>query len=247
MELKQASVLLVEDEPVLREIMTAWLERVAGKVFPAEHGREAVEILAKNKINLVLSDVRMPGMNGVELLKWINQSPEPRPRMILITGFSDLALRDALDMGVEAILEKPIKREELLRLAQISVTALDELWRRPAAEQPETKLEVTFENLATALNKHIAFGRRGFCIHMAQQLGEGPVAFAIRFRKEAVMLSGRGIARWVSPPEGMAGIEIEFLEEPGRAWLSNHVTKHGPQAVIPRTAGMERLTQREIA
>src|SRR5512147_42999 len=139
MELKQASVLLVEDEPVLREIMAAWLERVAGKVFTAEHGREAVDILAAHKINLVLSDVRMPGMNGIELLKWINQAPEPRPRMILITGFSDLALRDALAMGVEAILEKPIKREELLQLAQVSVSALEDLWRQPSASQPDIK------------------------------------------------------------------------------------------------------------
>src|SRR5215472_16803315 len=111
MEIKQATVLLVEDEPFLREIMGAWLERVAGRVFCAADGRAAMKILAANNINLVISDVRMPVMDGVELLKWIEARPAPRPCVILVTGFSDRTLREAFHMGAETILEKPIRRE----------------------------------------------------------------------------------------------------------------------------------------
>jgi CheY-like chemotaxis protein len=246
MELKEASVLLVEDEPVLREIMAAWLERVTGKVFTAEHGREAVELLATHKINLVLSDVRMPGMNGIELLKWINAAPEPRPRMILITGFSDLALRDALAMGVEAILEKPIKREELLQVAQVSVSSPQELWRQPSESQPEIKIRHSFDNLASALEKNnIGFGRRGFCLETAQEPREGPVEFELVFQQEPVTLSGQGVVRWVAPEEKMAGIEITWLREPGRTWLCHYVEQNRPQAVIPHSARQDHTTPHE--
>jgi CheY-like chemotaxis protein len=247
MELKQAAVLLVEDEPVLREIMAAWLERVAGKVFTAEHGREAVEILGAHKINLVLSDVRMPGMNGIELLKWINEAPEPRPGMILITGFSDLALRDAFDMGVEAILEKPIRREELLQLAQISVTAPAELWQQQSPAQPPAKLKRSFASLAAALGSHISFGRRGFCVESEKELREGALEFALDFQKEDLALRGHGIVRWVAPQEHLAGIEITWLEEPGRGWLMQYVAQSRPQAVIPRSSAMDQATQKNIA
>lgn len=248
MELKQASVVLVEDEPVLREIMSAWLERVAGRVFPAEHGREAVDIMRLNRIHLVLSDVRMPVMDGADLIKYINEEPSPRPAIILITGFSDLALRDAYDIGVEAILEKPIKREELLQLAKTSVTALDELWRQPPEAKQETQLKASFESLAGALKeKHIGFGRRGFCIETTEGLREGPVGFVVEFKHDGVMLSGQGVARWVAPEEGMAGIEITWLDDASRAWMVDYVARSRPLAFIPRTPGGDRVIRTKTA
>jgi CheY-like chemotaxis protein len=72
--LEQASILYVEDEPFLRESMAAWLKQKAERVFCAEHGAEALEILAANKIDLVVSDVRMPVMDGITLVKKINSS-----------------------------------------------------------------------------------------------------------------------------------------------------------------------------
>jgi CheY-like chemotaxis protein len=248
MELKQASVLLVEDEPVLREIMGAWLERVAGKVFCAADGSEAAEVLAGNQIDLVFSDVRMPKMDGVELLNRINAVTAHRPCMIFITGFSDLKLRDAFDMGVEAILEKPIKREEMLQLAKNSVATTAELWRQPPGAAPEMKLKASFEGLAGALDeRRIGFGRRGFCIETAHGLEEGPVEFAVEFRADRVVLSGQGVVRWVAPEEGMAGIEITSLDDTGRTWLIKHLAHSRPLAFIPRVPGADRVMQTKTA
>jgi YesN/AraC family two-component response regulator len=94
--------------------MGAWLAGNAGRALSAEDGAEALEILAANKIDLVITDVRMPGMDGIALVKKIGKA-EPRPRMILVTGVIDLTLRDAQELGVDAIMEKPIDRQELLR------------------------------------------------------------------------------------------------------------------------------------
>jgi two-component system response regulator WspF len=84
MELKQASILLVDDEPFLREIMGEWLARVAGQVFCAEDGAEALKILAANKIDLILSDVRMPVMDGVETTRRIMASTPCA--ILIVTG-----------------------------------------------------------------------------------------------------------------------------------------------------------------
>jgi CheY-like chemotaxis protein len=113
-KLKEAAVLFVEDEPFMRESMGAWLARNAGRALFAEDGAEALEILAANKIDLVITDVRMPGMDGIALVKRIGKA-EPRPRVILVTGVNDLTLREAQELGVDAIMEKPIDRQELLR------------------------------------------------------------------------------------------------------------------------------------
>jgi two-component system, response regulator YesN len=126
-KLKQATVLFVEDEPFLRETMGAWLEQKVGRAFCAEHGAEALAILAANKIDLLISDVRMPVMDGIELVKKLNQEAPQRPRVIFITGFSDFSLRQAQDLGIDAVVEKPIHREELLSIMQRSLASPDEI------------------------------------------------------------------------------------------------------------------------
>lgn len=118
MKLKEAAVLFVEDEPFLRESMGMWLEHRVGRTFCAEHGAEALEILAANQIHLVLTDVRMPVMGGIALIKELRKKA-PRPRVILVTGFSDASPEEAYELGVDAIVEKPIDRGVLLRAMQL--------------------------------------------------------------------------------------------------------------------------------
>ena len=117
MKLREAAVLFVDDEPFLRESMGAWLARKAGRAFCAQHGAEALEILGANKIDLLLTDVRMPVMDGIALIEKLPKA-EPRPRVILVTGYNDLELPEAHGLAVDAIVEKPIDRDELLRTMQ---------------------------------------------------------------------------------------------------------------------------------
>ena len=248
MELKQASILLVDDEPFLREIMGGWLARVAGQVFCAENGAEALKILAASKIDLILSDVRMPVMDGIALLKTVKEMGARTPGVIFITGFSDLPLREAFDMGAEAVLEKPITREELLDIARRALVQVDELWREPQGTAPEMKLKISFASLAATLrDKQIAFGRRGFCIDTAHGLREGPVEFAVEFRDDRLVLSGQGVVRWTAPEEGKAGIEITCLDDTSRTWVVEHVERSKPLAFIPGLARLDSSLQTDVA
>jgi hypothetical protein len=121
------------------------------------------------------------------------------------------------------------------------------MWRQPQAAQPEMELKISFANLADALAKHIGFGRRGFCIETPHGLREGPVVFVVDFQKDGITLSGQGVVRWVAPEERMAGIEITWLEESGRAWLSDYLARSRPLAVIPRSSGEDHATQQRTA
>jgi CheY-like chemotaxis protein len=247
MNLKEASVLLVEDEPLLRETMGVWLNHKAGRGLTAEHGAEALKLLADNKINLIISDVRMPVMDGIALVRHLNQAGSHRPGVIFLSGFSDLSLREVYHLGVEGVLEKPIDREELLGLMQRSVAEADELWRQPPGARPRMRLKARFPSLGAAQEeKGIAFGRRGFCIRSAN-LREGPVEFAIEFEADRCVLAGQGVVRWTAPEEGQAGIEIVYVDDASRAWLLDLVKRTGPVPFIPRSAARHAASSLEAA
>lgn len=238
MELKMATILLVEDEPFLRELMGAWIHRVAHEVIFAENGEQAARLLAGNKVDLVVSDVRMPVMDGVALLKQINQQKGCKPGVILLTGFSDLSPRQAHDLGAEAILEKPIRREDLLHAIQRSLAEADELWQKPSRDGPSMKLNASFSSLAAAIGKRkIAFGRRGFCIESPGELQVGPVKFAVDFKADQRVLSGEGVVRWIAPEEGQVGIEITHVDDVSRAWVLDLVRRSAPLPFIPASTG----------
>ncbi|HKD80828.1 MAG TPA: response regulator [Candidatus Angelobacter sp.] len=249
MDLKDASVLLVDDEPLLREIMAEWLRRTVKEVFCAENGDEAGPVLAAHKVDLVLSDVRMPVMDGIALLKKINLRGKHRPRMIFMTGFSDLTLREAHDMGADALLEKPMMREELLREAQRSLTDPEELWRMtPAETAPILKLKADYESLAAAREKkRIAFGRRGFCIAGNTGLHTGPVDFTLAFKADQRAISGRGTVRWTAPQEDQAGVEITYLTDASRSWIIDLTHRNHPVSFIPASTGLTQVTNVKTA
>jgi len=248
MNLKEASVLLVEDEPLLRETMEAWIKQKAGHAVCAENGVEALRLLTTEKIDLIISDVRMPVMDGIALVKQLNRAGRHKPGVIFIRGFSDLSLREAYDLGIEGVVEKPIDRDELLALMQRSLAGTDELLREPPGKPPGAQLKLRFQSLADALKeKRIAFGRRGFCIRSTGALREGPVEFNLTFEADRPALRGQGVVRWSAPEEGQAGIEMAHVGDASRTWVLDLVNKIGLVPLIPRSTGVERSSNREIA
>lgn len=248
MDLKDARILLVDDEPMLRDIMCQWLGRVVGKVICVDHGEQALQALATQQIDLIISDVRMPVMDGITLLKKINAIRGHRPRVIFITGFSDLSLREVLDLGAEAVLEKPIEREDLLNEARRCLTDPEQLWQEPVHAATQKKLALDFESVAAALRqKRIAFGRRGFSIKSPALLHLGPVDFSLDFKAEQCTISGQGTVRWTMPQEQQAGIEVIYLEDAGRKWMLQLMQRYEPVSFIPGSTGVGQVPKLETA
>ena len=103
-----ASVLVIEDEDKLRRAMVAYLEDSGYIISEAANGREGLESFTRNKTDLVLTDLRMPEKNGIEVVKWMTQNSPDTP-VIVITGTGDQhAVDTAMAAGARMYFIKPI-------------------------------------------------------------------------------------------------------------------------------------------
>jgi two-component system, NtrC family, response regulator AtoC len=122
-------ILIVDDEPSIRKVLGAHLRRDGYDVTAAASGVEAIEILQEEGADLVITDLRMPGMDGLELLRWVKQSYPGLPVIMLTAhGTVDSAV-EALKRGAQDYLTKPFDQDEL-KLVILKALAQEEKSRR---------------------------------------------------------------------------------------------------------------------
>lgn len=116
-EENSGKILLVEDEPQIREYSFEMIQSLGYEVLMAENGEEAVEIFEKHQadIDMVVLDIVMPGMNGLMVYKALSRI-NPQIRVLVSSGYAkDKRIDDILSCGRHAYLKKPYSREELSR------------------------------------------------------------------------------------------------------------------------------------
>jgi len=96
---KNIRILVADDEPDMREIFAAWLRSLGCQVSEAADGLEALEVLAEGHFDAIVTDVRMPRVDGVELMRRLQRAGRYIPAVIFVSGFVDLSLPDAYDLG----------------------------------------------------------------------------------------------------------------------------------------------------
>ncbi len=107
------SVLYVEDEPVTRSTVAAMLARQIRTVYEAGDGSLGLALYQKHAPDIVITDIRMPVMNGLDMARRI-RSMNARTHIIVTTAHSDIDFfLDAIDIGVDQYVLKPIDREKL--------------------------------------------------------------------------------------------------------------------------------------
>jgi len=106
-------ILLVDDEEDIREVLTISLEDMGYEVLEAENGRIALELFREKKPMIVFTDIKMPGMDGIEILKKI-KNENPHTQVIMITGHgdTDVAIKSLKYEAIDFI-RKPISIESL--------------------------------------------------------------------------------------------------------------------------------------
>ena len=106
-------ILIVEDNPALRRVLKAQLERLSYTVLEAGTGAEALEILAASSVDLVFTDIVMPGgVDGYELARRV-QSAWPQTRILLTSGFPDRRIPERDADGQFRLLTKPYRERDL--------------------------------------------------------------------------------------------------------------------------------------
>jgi DNA-binding NtrC family response regulator len=111
----QASVLIVDDEPLIRQALSEWMRKKNFHVIEAEGGRQAMEMIRRDDPDIVISDAVMPGMDGLELLKAAKAVKADIP-FVMISGCpSHAAALNVMKHGASDYLPKPFTLEELTR------------------------------------------------------------------------------------------------------------------------------------
>lgn len=239
-------ILVVDDEPILRLALSADLKRRGFDVLLAENGRDAYEIVRKENVDLILSDVRMPGGDGIELLDRIKDFDTRKPVVFFVTGFSDMSLEEAYHRGAEAVFNKPFDRQVLFDSVLQATSPRNEAWSKnhnnPGPDQPLEKLEARFSCLESAAERNkLGLARGGMFVE--SNLPFLPLASHVRFKisfddPSTPELSGVGVVRWskqseADPTSTISGIEFLYLNEPCRSFVVEYFDKRKERAFIP--------------
>jgi two-component system response regulator FlrC len=107
-------VLVVEDDEMLREMICDIFKSENAKVAEASNGAVALLMIQKDHFDVVLSDVRMPGGDGISLAENLFNRPQPKPLMFICSGFNDLSPEKAKALNVCKVFEKPFDHNVML-------------------------------------------------------------------------------------------------------------------------------------
>lgn len=113
-------VLIVDDDPIIRKLLGHYLDVSGYDILYASNGLEALDTLVRNEVNLVLTDLNMPYMDGIELVKHMREDERLRkiPVLMVTTESDKKTMEVALKTGVNGYLIKPVTSEAVTKEAR---------------------------------------------------------------------------------------------------------------------------------
>ena len=110
-----ARIVLAEDDPSMRSFLTTALERAGHEVYACDNGEEALAAVGTRNYDLLLSDIVMPGMDGITLARHTAQEA-PDTKIMFITGFAAIAMTQLHDLKHKAaVYTKPFHLRDLVQ------------------------------------------------------------------------------------------------------------------------------------
>ncbi|HEX8354491.1 MAG TPA: sigma-54 dependent transcriptional regulator, partial [Pyrinomonadaceae bacterium] len=119
-----ANLLIVDDEPGMRQLLSHVFGRAGHAVRAAENGSKALELLRQEPADLIVSDVKMPDMNGIELLRRLREFL-PDAGVVMMTAFATVeTAREAFKLGADDFIQKPFDVDELKLIVEKALERL---------------------------------------------------------------------------------------------------------------------------
>ncbi len=143
MNINRAKVLIADDDEVIHHLLTTILEQKGYEVLSAANGNEAVKIAQTEQLALVIADIRMPGLNGMEVLKNIKEIDQDT-EVVIITGYASLdTAAEAVRHGAYDYITKPFGSIE--KFANIAERAIEKRRLRVENKKKNFELEVLYD------------------------------------------------------------------------------------------------------
>ena len=116
-----ASVLIVDDEEVVRRSHLRSLASAGCRAEAAENGAQALQVMEQHPFDVILLDLRMPGLDGMEVLRTL-KARWPDSEVVIITGYPTLeSAKEAVRLGAQNYLVKPVGPDDVIRAANDAV------------------------------------------------------------------------------------------------------------------------------
>jgi CheY-like chemotaxis protein len=235
MNISEAAILLVDDEPQLLEIFGFWLATAGCRnLHTAADGEAALAVLQTIHVDLLITDIRMPIMDGITLVRQLGRMVTQIPSVVFVSGFADVDQREMYDLGVQAFLAKPLPREDFIAVLEKALADRTSLWLTPMRIPPRQSVLIQAKPNGEAEDEDfVQWGRGGFSARYRGPAKLGKVAFICRFLAEKRDMVGEGYVRWFSRTDQTIGIELAFLDSTCRSWVLEKLTTLNPRSFIP--------------
>ena len=121
MENKDIRILLVDDEADFRQLMTFWLKSKGYNVITATDGKSAIDMVKQDPPDIMFLDLRMPVMDGVEVLQRIRRFNKDVPVIVISAYINDPSAKDLTSFGISGVFYKGENFEQALPLLEIAL------------------------------------------------------------------------------------------------------------------------------
>jgi len=191
-------ILIVDDEPLACDRLRTLLSDIAGQlpsqvVGEAGNGLAALELMREQAVDVVLADIRMPGMDGIELASHLGRLDKP-PAVIFTTAYDNYAVQ-AFDLNAVDYLLKPVRAQRLLAALQ-----------KVPAQHPDAAL------LAGIGREVRGGGRTHLSCHERGRLLLVPIGEVLYFKADLKYVTARTVEREYLLDETLTHLESEFAE-----------------------------------
>jgi DNA-binding NtrC family response regulator len=119
-------VLIVDDEPDILELMEEEFKYCGFTTITAICGNDALKILGEKKVNIIVSDYKMPNGNGMSVLNFVNKM-DAKPYFYFVSGQADVSVEDAISAGARKFFSKPFDLDELIKEIENDLKSLGKL------------------------------------------------------------------------------------------------------------------------
>lgn len=236
MQQNPKTILIVDDEEDLRDALAFDFKRQGFDVLLAENGQVAYKIIQSKPVTIVLSDVRMAGGDGVELLRNIKSSHSEIP-VVLSTGFAEIGIDEAYNIGAHSVLFKPFERKALKETVQVAMQSFEE--KINAFVLPESTTLISVELNQDNSESAVKFGKFGMSFYFEKSKIKDKSFLSINYQSsEFGMLNFTAIVKYVVDHENVEnknriGCEVCQVVGDKRSLFLEHLKNSPVVSTIP--------------